>query len=114
MRLGVAIVALALVTVPALAERPTARSSGIQAVHTRPWSASRVVDRLADQERVYLTRCTREAKWCHVRQLDGGPAGWVPGSWLIGSPAKVLVTPFEFSFDPLDPIPGGLGGGDFD
>jgi hypothetical protein len=90
---------------PALADRPTARASGVQAVHTHPRSSSAIIDKLADQERVYLDKCTRQARWCLVRQLDGGPSGWVPGSYLIGSPAKVLVTPFEFSFNPLDPIP---------
>jgi hypothetical protein len=29
----------------------------------------------------------------------------VLGSYLIGSAAKNAVTPFEFSFNPLDPIP---------
>ena len=42
--------------------------------------------------------------WCHVVQLDGGPGGWVMGADLIGSPAKVLVTPYEFEFDPMDPL----------
>jgi hypothetical protein len=28
----------------------------------------------------------------------------VQGSYLIGSPAKNAVTPFEFSFNPLDPL----------
>ncbi|RYE09513.1 MAG: SH3 domain-containing protein [Hyphomicrobiales bacterium] len=93
---------------PALADRPTARSSGVQAVHLFPRSGSAVIDKLRNNERVYLDRCTRKARWCLVRQLDGGPSGWVPGSWLIGSPAKVQVTPFEFSFDPLDPIPNNF------
>lgn len=107
--LALAIVALA--TAPALAERPTARASGVQTVHTQPRSSSPIVDKLADQERVYLDRCTRLARWCRVVQLDGGPRGWVPGSYLIGSPAKVMVTPFEFSFDPMHPL-GGLPGHD--
>lgn len=93
---------------PALADRPTARSSGVQAVHIWPRAGAPIIDRLARNERVYLDQCTRRAKWCLVRQLDGGPSGWVPGSNLIGSPAKVEVTPFEFSFDPLDPIPGNF------
>ncbi|MGV3490779.1 MAG: hypothetical protein ACO1OG_05585 [Devosia sp.] len=93
---------------PALADRPTARASGAQAVHIWPRSASAVIDRLKPNERVYLDQCTRQARWCLVRQLDGGPSGWVPGSYLIGSPAKVEVTPFEFSFDPLDPIPNNF------
>jgi hypothetical protein len=90
---------------PALADRPTARSSGAQSVHIYPRMSAPIVDKLDNQERVYLDRCTRQARWCLVQQLDGGPPGWVMGSYLIGSPAKVLVTPFEFSFNPLDPIP---------
>src|SRR5215217_5387453 len=89
---------------PALADRPTARSSGVQGVHTWPRSSSPIVDKLRDQDRVYLDRCTKQALWCHVVQLDGGPGGWVMGADLIGSPAKVQVTPFEFSFDPMDPL----------
>ena len=104
---GTLLLALALATLaatPTLADRPTARSSGVQAIHTHPRSSSPTVDKLADQERVYLDKCTRQARWCHVIQLDGGPGGWVLGSYLIGSPAKVLVTPFEFSFDPMHPL----------
>ena len=89
---------------PALAERPTARASGVQAVYSRPSLNARILDKLANQERVYLTQCTRESRWCKVQQRDGGPSGWVMGSYLIGSGAKLLVTPFEFSFDPLDPL----------
>ena len=99
-----AILLAALAASPALADRPTARSSGVQGVHISPRSISPIVDKLRDQERVYLDRCTRQSIWCHVVQLDGGPSGWVMGSYLIGSPAKVMVTPFEFSFDPMDPL----------
>jgi hypothetical protein len=93
-----------LCATPTLADRPTARSSGVQGVHTWPRSSSPIVDKLKDQERVYLDKCTRKAMWCHVVQLDGGPGGWVMGADLIGSPAKVLVTPYEFEFDPMDPL----------
>jgi hypothetical protein len=99
-----AILLAALAVSPALADRPTARSSGVQGVHTWPRSSSPIVDKLRDHERVYLDRCTKGSLWCHVVQLDGGPGGWVMGADLIGSPAKVLVTPFEFSFDPMDPL----------
>lgn len=98
-----------LATSPALADRPTARSSGVQAIHSWPRLSAPILDKLRDQERVYLDRCTRQALWCHVVQLDGGPGGWVKGADLIGSPAKVMVTPFEFSFDPMHPL-GGLPG----
>ena len=102
--LAAALLLAALAATPALADRPTARSSGIQAVHTAPRTGAPIIDKLRDQERVYLDRCTKEALWCHVVQLDAGPSGWVHGDDLIGSPAKVLVTPFEFSFDPMDPL----------
>lgn len=105
---ALAIAALAsaplLVATPALAERPTARASGVQAVYSRPSLNARILDKLRNQERVYLTQCTRESRWCKVQQRDGGPSGWVMGSYLIGSGAKLLVTPFEFSFDPMDPL----------
>lgn len=104
LRILTAVALAALLATPALAERPTARASGVQAVYSRPSLNARILDKLANQERVYLTQCTRESRWCKVEQRDGGPAGWVMGSYLIGSGAKLLVTPFEFSFDPLDPL----------
>lgn len=94
----------ALAVTPAFADGPTARASGVQALHVFPHSGSPVVGKLANQQRVYLDQCTRQAKWCHAIPLDGGPSGWVLGSYLIGSPAKVEATPFEFSFDPMDPL----------
>lgn len=103
--LGIALAVL--VATPAFADRPTARASGVQAVHTAPRLSSPTLNKLADQERVYLDRCTRFARWCRIVQLDGGPSGWVMGSYLIGSGAKLLVTPYEFSFDPMHPL-GGL------
>ena len=93
---------------PALADRPTARSSGVQAVYIWPRTGSPIVDKLRKNQRVYLDQCTRQARWSLVRQLDGGQSGWVRGADLIGSPAKVEVTPFEFSFDPLDPLPNNF------
>jgi len=104
-RLLVLVVAAGLAAAaPALADRPTARASGVQAIHTQPRSGSSVVGKLAADERVYLDACTRHSRWCLVRQLDGGPSGWVLGSYLVGSPAKLQVTPPEFSFDPMDPL----------
>jgi len=84
----------------------TARASGVLAVHTGPGNFYRTIDKLARNERVTLSQCTRKARWRLVRQLDGGPSGWVDGSYLVGSAAKNAVTPFEFGFNPLHP--GGL------
>ncbi len=102
--LALALAALVAAAGPAFAERPTARASGVQAVHAWPSARAPIVDKLAKNERVYLDRCTRQSRWCLVVQRDGGPSGWVLGSYLVGSPAKNAVTPFEFSFDPLDPL----------
>ena len=75
----------------------------MQAVHLGPGNGYRIIDKLKNNERVTLRRCTRLSRWCLADQLDGGPSGWVDGSYLIGSGAKNAVTPFEFSFDPLRP-----------
>ena len=93
---------LALTAAPAIAAS-TARASGVLAIHTGPGDVYPVIDKLRNNERVGVASCTRHARWCLVDQLDGGPSGWVPGSYLVGSPAKNAVTPFEFTFDPLDP-----------
>jgi uncharacterized protein YraI len=95
------LIAVALATPAAAA--PTTRASGALVMRAGPGDHYARLDRLAKNERVTVASCTRHARWCLVHQLDGGPSGWVPGSYLVGSAAKNAVTPFEFSFDPLDP-----------
>ncbi|MBN9303690.1 MAG: hypothetical protein BGO82_15065 [Devosia sp. 67-54] len=97
-----ALLAAAAFATPAAAA-PIARASGVLVMRAGPGDMYPRVDRLAKDERVTVASCTRFARWCLVHQLDGGPSGWVPGSYLVGSAAKNAVTPFEFSFDPLDP-----------
>jgi len=99
-----AAVLAALTASPAFAA-DTARASGLLAVHTGPGDVYPTIDKLMKNERVTLDQCTWRARWCHIHQLDGGPSGWVPGSYLVGSAAKNAVTPFDFGFDPLDPLP---------
>ncbi|MDP1729725.1 MAG: SH3 domain-containing protein [Devosia sp.] len=92
--------ALALATLtaaPALASE--ARASGNAPVRSGPGSFYRVVDRLVDGEYYEVERCTRQALWCLVSE-EGDLLGWVRGSQLVGSPAKVNVTPFEFLVTP--------------
>ena len=96
-------ITLAAATLPATAAELTARSSGIQAIKAGPGSFYATIGKLKNNERVTVERCTRQARWCLIDQLDSGPPGWVDGSYLIGSPAKNAVTPFEFSFDPMWP-----------
>ena len=103
-----ALLLLGSAAMPALAAPLTARTSGVEAVHGGPGSRWPILGRLAKGERVSVQQCTRNARWCHVAALDGRLAGWVPGDYLIGSPAKNAVTPFEFSFDPM--VPGSFAG----
>lgn len=102
-----ALAALALLLpLPALADsRATARASGDIPLRAGPGAFYRVVGELADGTRVHLRRCTRESNWCLVVE-DGEPLGWARGSYLVGAPAKLQVTPPSFlGFDPLNPIP---------
>jgi uncharacterized protein YraI len=96
-------IAVSAAALPATAAQLTARSSGVQAIKAGPGNFYATIGKLRNNERVTVERCTRQARWCLIDQLDSGPSGWVDGSYLIGSPAKNAVTPFEFSFDPLWP-----------
>ncbi len=115
-----AIVAFAALAVaafagPVLAE-PTARASGNATVRSGPGREYPVLGRLADGERFVLERCTppfREDEfgrryadwggesWCYIAAVGG----WVDASYLVGSPAKVNVTP---PITPFDPLPYGI------
>jgi hypothetical protein len=97
--------ALAVVPADAASSKPTASASGVLAVYDQPYGPFRhLLFKLADNERVYVLQCTREARRCEIETLDGDGRGWVDGSYLYGAPAKNAVTPFEFSFDPMDPM----------
>ena len=102
---ALALAATALIALPAeAASRATARASGDIPIRTGPGSGYRVIGELPDGTRVHLQRCTRESLWCLIL-IDGEPAGWVRGSYLVGSGAKLEVTPHKFlEFDPLDPL----------
>lgn len=101
--LSAALLAIGITTASA-ASSLTARSSGVQAVKAGPGNYYATLDKLDDDERVRVAECTHKQRWCRIIQLDDGPSGWVEGSYLIGSGAKNAVTPFEFSFDPMDPM----------
>ncbi len=97
--------ALAPIAAAEAASTSTARASGNIPLRAGPGSGYAIIGRLANGTRVHLERCTRESNWCLVL-LDGEPAGWARGSYLVGSGAKLQVTPHKFlGFDPLDPIP---------
>ncbi len=96
---------LALPTAADAASRSTARASGDIPLRAGPGARYETIGKLANGTRVHLQRCTYESNWCLVL-LDGEPVGWARGSYLVGSGAKLEVTPHRFlGFDPLDPLP---------
>ena len=104
--LALSLVAASLAVLPAeAASRGTARASGDIPVRSGPGAGYRIIGTLPGGSQVRLQRCTKESNWCLFLGKDGEPAGWVRGSYLVGSGAKLEVTPYKFEgFDPLDPI----------
>lgn len=102
--LTLAVALLASLPVEA-ASRGTARASADIPVRSGPGPGYRTIGTLPGGTRVQLLRCTRDSNWCLFLDVDGEPAGWVRGSYLVGSGAKLEVTPHKFlGFDPLDPL----------
>jgi len=97
--------ALVLPTAAEAASQSTARASGTIPLRAGPGASYAVIGKLANGTRVHLERCTTESNWCLVL-IDDEPAGWARGSYLVGSGAKLEVTPHKFlGFNPLDPLP---------
>jgi len=100
---------LAVTTLPAAAiSKSTARASGDIPVRSGPGTRYAIIGKLKNGTAVHLDRCTRESNWCLFVDSDGDPVGWVRGSSIVGSAAKLQVTPHEFlGFDVLDPLGNG-------
>jgi uncharacterized protein YraI len=96
-RFALAALTLAALAAPAVAAE--ARASGNAPVRSGPGDFYRVIDRLLDGEYYEVEDCTRRSRWCLVSEA-GDLIGWVRGSHLVGSGAKVRVTPFEFLVTP--------------
>ena len=94
------LIALALAALPLPALALEARASGNTTVRDGPGDRYERLGRLVDGKYYEVEECTREARWCLV-SYDGDVLGWVRGSYLVGSPAKVEATPPDFDF--LDP-----------
>lgn len=83
----------------------TARASADIPVRSGPGVGYSRIGVLKKGAQVHLQRCTRDSGWCLFLGKDGKPAGWVRGSYLVGSGAKLQVTPHRFlGFNPLDPL----------
>ncbi len=111
MRLRIALAAAAL-SLAALApvsagaaSAGTARASADIPVRSGPGVGYDRIAILKKGAQVRLQRCTRDSGWCLFLGKDGEPVGWVRGSYLVGSGAKLEVTPHRFlGFNPLDPL----------
>jgi uncharacterized protein YraI len=84
-------------------EAGEARASGNTAYRDGPGTRYEVLGNLVDGEYYEVEECTREARWCLVSDA-GEELGWVRGSYLVGSPAKVTASPPDFDF--VDPFFG--------
>lgn len=110
MRNALFVTAFALTTIllalpAAAASRGTAHASSNIPVRAGPGTGYEIIGTLEKGVDVRLQRCTRDSGWCLFLSKSGKPAGWVRGSYLIGSGAKLEVTPHKFlTFDPLDPL----------
>lgn len=100
---------LAASALPAVAaSNNTARASGNIPIRSGPGSGYEIIGTLKNGSRVHLERCTRESNWCLFVDEDDDPVGWVRGSYLVGSAAKLEVTPQKFvGFDVMDPLGNG-------
>ena len=86
---------VAVLTLPL--EAGEARSTGNTPFRTGPGDRFPVIGKLVDGVYYEVERCTRESRWCLV-SYRGDLLGWVLGSYLVGSPAKVEATPPSFEF----------------
>ncbi|MDB5538311.1 MAG: hypothetical protein JWQ89_38 [Devosia sp.] len=104
--LAIALMSAALLAAPAeAASRSTARASADLPVRAGPGIRYETIGTLEQGAEVRLVRCTRDSNWCLFIADDGEPGGWVRGSYLVGSGAKLEVTPHRFlEFNPLNPL----------
>jgi uncharacterized protein YraI len=117
MRIALALAAMLAATLAAptaaeAASTATARASGTIPLRQGPGARYATIAKLPNGTRVHLDYCTRDSEWCMVL-IDGEPAGWARGSYLVGSAAKTQATPYRFlDLDPLHPL--GFGWHDDD
>jgi uncharacterized protein YraI len=86
--------ALALGALSGAAQAATARASDPLTIYAGPGYWYAPIGKLQKNEVVRLSECTPRGVWCRIIR-DGGPNGWVLGSYLIGSAAKVEATPWR-------------------
>jgi uncharacterized protein YraI len=93
---AIALAAFALFPVAAeAASRNTVLVTGDIPVRSGPGTRYDTIGTLRDGSRVHLAECTRGSNWCLVL-VDGEQVGWARGSFLVGWPAKMEVSPSDF------------------
>src|SRR5690349_16246553 len=78
-------------------EAGEARSSGNTPFRTGPGERYEIIGKLSNGQSSEVEECPRQSRWCLVSDR-GDVLGWVRGSYLVGSPAKVEATPPDFEF----------------
>lgn len=96
--MGIGVMGIVGMAGPAVAAS-TARASAALTIYAGPGHWYMPVGRLEKDEVVRLAECTPRSIWCRV--VHDGPDGWVLGSYLIGSAAKVEATPWRPLVDPF-------------
>jgi len=86
----IAVLALLSLCGTGAAEAATARASDLLTIYAGPGIVYPAVGKLARNAVVKLAECTPRGTWCRI---DG--SGWVLGSYLVGSAAKVEATPWR-------------------
>jgi uncharacterized protein YraI len=90
-------IALAGLALPAgTAVAATARASSALTMYAGPGYAYPPVGRLSRNAVVHLAECTPSGRWCRIEN-----GGWVLGSYLVGSAAKVEATPWQPLVNPF-------------
>ena len=97
--LGLGLLALVFVAATGSASAATARASATLRIYSGPGYDYATIGRLPKNAVVSLAECTRRITWCRI--VYNGPTGWVLGSYLIGSPAKVDATPMTPLVNPF-------------
>ena len=93
-----ALVGTTIATSATGASAATARASNTINIYDGPGDRYDIIGRLPQSTVVTLDRCTYGSRWCLIK--TGAPRGWVLGSYLIGSAAKLDASPPQLLVNP--------------
>ncbi|WP_417308199.1 SH3 domain-containing protein [Devosia sp.] len=100
------LIATALASPVVAASQNTVRASTNLRIYDAPGTRYGVIGVLPADQPVRLKDCTYRQRWCLILDSAGRETGWVRGSYLVGSAAKLEVTrDTDFMRHFLNPIP---------